>query len=180
MQHNQDFLQLKARIHQYCLQNIDDKLKLVRQDLSDLKEAQQQEIKSSMGDKYETGPAMLHQQRQRLLQQQAQLIAHQKALIQLNPQTQSLLVQPGALLSTDQGLIYIAIGLGSINYGGDQIWVISLHSPLGQHFDQLKAGDKAIFKGKEYLYQAGDLTQSAAAAYQALNFASCVSIPILR
>jgi transcription elongation GreA/GreB family factor len=141
---------LKVKVHQNCEQVLADKLKLISDDLESLQQAQQNETKSSMGDKYETGPAMLNQQRQRLLQQQQQLNANMRALGQLNPRATTEMVQLGTLLATDQGLFYLAIGLGAIECEDHQVWVISLQSPLGQALNAHKPDQTINFQGRTY------------------------------
>jgi len=148
-----DLKEVKRDVHKCCLALLKDKLVPIQNDLQLLQEAQKNETKSSMGDKYETGPAMLHQQRERLLQQESQIVAHQSALQQLDPQKECKVVQPGCLLQTDKGKFYFSIGLGAISCGGEQVWVISMQSPLGIQFNQQKVGSKVSFQGRQYLIE---------------------------
>ena len=147
---SQKFQELKSSIHRCCLDLLADKLTRIKQDLEALHTAIQQDQKSSMGDKYETGPALLHQQRQQLLQQERQLASHHQALQQLTPHANQKSVEPGCLISTNHGLFYVSIGLGRVVCKEQEVWAISLQSPLGKSLHQRKAGDEVNFQGRSY------------------------------
>ncbi len=150
MQDLKEFLALKLKVHHCCEQLVTVKLTSVSEDLILLQEDQQKDVKSSMGDKYETGPAMLNQQRQRLLNQQQQINGNLRALQQLNPQSVAKAVDIGSLVSTDKGLFYLSIGLGEVTCEEQSVWVISLQSPLGQQLKGSREQDSVSFQGRTY------------------------------
>ena len=58
--------ELKAVVHERCLDLVESRLTEIRDELKRLQEAANEETKSSAGDKYETGRAMLMLEREKL------------------------------------------------------------------------------------------------------------------
>src|SRR6476646_5372230 len=75
--------------------------------------ASNNDTKSSMGDKYETGREMLQQEINNL-QRQLNETLNQQAILQKITSDPSEKVQNGALVKTDKGLFYIAASIGEI------------------------------------------------------------------
>ena len=61
--------QLKAQIHQACLAQIEERIQNLEQRLKTINESKANETKSSVGDKYETGRAMLQIDEDKVLTQ---------------------------------------------------------------------------------------------------------------
>ena len=91
--------------------------------------ASNNDTKSSMGDKYETGREMLQQEINNL-QRQLNEILNQQAVIQKISCEPMDKVQNGALVKTDKGLFYIAVSAGEIVFGKQKIMTVSAESPL--------------------------------------------------
>jgi transcription elongation GreA/GreB family factor len=54
----------------------------------------------------------------------------------------------GALVSTDQGRYFIAIGLGAVQVDGEVCYAVSLASPIGQALMGKGVGEVVSFLGK--------------------------------
>jgi len=91
--------------------------------------ASNNDTKSSMGDKYETGREMLQQEINNL-QRQLNETLNQQTLLQKITSEPSLKVQNGALVKTDKGLFYISVSLGEIVVGNQKMMTVSAESPL--------------------------------------------------
>lgn len=91
--------------------------------------ASNNDTKSSMGDKYETGREMLQQEINNL-QRQLNETLNQQALLQKITSEPSLKVQNGALVKTDKGLFYISVSLGEVVVDNQKIMTVSAESPL--------------------------------------------------
>lgn len=91
--------------------------------------ASNNDTKSSMGDKYETGREMLQQEINNL-QRQLNETLNQQAVIQKISCEPMDKVQNGALVKTDKGLFYIAVSAGEIVFGKQKIMTVSTESPL--------------------------------------------------
>ncbi|MCA6067557.1 hypothetical protein JI747_010235 [Chryseobacterium sp. RG1] len=91
--------------------------------------ASNNDTKSSMGDKYETGREMLQQEINNLTRQLNETL-NQQALLQKITSEPSLKVQNGALVKTDKGLFYVSVSLGEIILDNQKIMTVSIESPL--------------------------------------------------
>lgn len=101
--------------------------------------ASNNDTKSSMGDKYETGREMLQQEINNLQRQLNEANNQQTALQKINadPCTK---VQNGALVKTDRGLFYISASVGEIIYDNQKIMTVSIESPLAKSMSALNKG----------------------------------------
>ncbi|CAA7391993.1 hypothetical protein [Chryseobacterium fistulae] len=89
------------------------------------------DTKSSMGDKYETGREMLQQEINNLQRQLNEALQQQNLIKKMNP-AHSLKVSNGALVKTNKGIFYISVSMGEIIYNNQKIMTISADSPLAK------------------------------------------------
>jgi transcription elongation GreA/GreB family factor len=101
--------------------------------------ASNNDTKSSMGDKYETGREMLQQEINNL-QRQLNEALHQQAVIQKISSESSEKVQNGALVKTNKGMFYISASVGEIVFENTKIMTISDEAPLAKAMAGLKTG----------------------------------------
>ena len=137
---------MKEQICHTVLQFLNQKIINIRKTILSTQKARNNEIKSSVGDKYETGRVMMQNEleKQALLLQQYQI---QKAnILKIQNMKTSDEIGFGSLVLTNQGNYLIAIGIGRV----EKFSVISILSPLGKAFRGLKSGDMFIFQNKEY------------------------------
>lgn len=120
---------------------IKDKIKNL-QKLIDETRASNNDTKSSMGDKYETGREMLQQEINNL-QLQLNEVLKQQSLLQTMVIKDSDKAEKGALVTTAKGLFFIAVSLGEVLFNDQKVICISPESPLakamagkgkGEHF----------------------------------------------
>ncbi|WP_267405059.1 MULTISPECIES: hypothetical protein [unclassified Chryseobacterium] len=102
--------------------------------------ASNNDTKSSMGDKYETGREMLQQEINNL-QRQLNETLNQQNVVQKMTSEACLKVQNGALVKTDKGLFYISASLGEIIVEGKKIMTVSAESPLVKAMFGKKMGE---------------------------------------
>lgn len=136
----------KARILDEVRIKISEKIKTLEHLIAQTRESNN-ETKSSMGDKYETGREMLQQEINTL---QIQLNANRKAeqslkFLNINPH---LAAGSGSLVETEAGFFYISVSLGEIKYINTKIYVISLDSPLAKAMHGKKKGEGFALNGK--------------------------------
>lgn len=131
----------KKELHKVCFQKLNDKIQFIESALLDLKSANQNDSKSSAGDKHETAGAMLHLEQEKLSRQLGELLAQKKQFQQLQPEFQSVQVLHGSLIECKEGWIYISIALGNIVYLSTNVSVISTDSPLAKALFGAKKGD---------------------------------------
>ncbi|NML56124.1 hypothetical protein [Chryseobacterium cheonjiense] len=101
--------------------------------------ASNNDTKSSMGDKYETGREMLQQEINNLQRQLNEALSQQSLLRKVNTES-SVKVQNGALIETDKGLFYIAASIGEIIYDNRKVMTVSTESPLAKAMTGLITG----------------------------------------
>lgn len=99
-----------------------------------LQESNQQEGKSSAGDKHETIAAMVHLEMEQWGKQREEYDRQMQELLRCAPglSETSRQVAPGSLVKTTRGWYYITTGFGKLEMDGITIWIISPASPIGQ------------------------------------------------
>ena len=113
---------------------VSDRIASIRDAIQDAESALTDETKSSAGDKYEVSREMLQQDLGRL-ESQLQIARNDWEILERIQHTSqpSSSLGLGSVVHTDDGLCYfIAIGIGKIQAGSDNCYVISLASPLGK------------------------------------------------
>jgi transcription elongation GreA/GreB family factor len=138
----------KQNIHRQCLHIVAAKLELLQLKLRDLTESAANETKSSAGDKYETGLAMLHIEQEQVQQQVSELLAQQAVLNSIDPTVKTERVVLGSLVSIAEDYYYLSVGLGRMVWEGKIVIALSLQSPLGTRLKGLTAGDSLMINGK--------------------------------
>ncbi|WP_185286087.1 GreA/GreB family elongation factor [Chryseobacterium indologenes] len=102
--------------------------------------ASNNDTKSSMGDKYETGREMLQQEINNL-QRQLNEVLNQQAILQKITADPSEKVQNGAIVKTDKGLFYISASMGEIRSENQKFMTVSAESPLVKAMFGKKMGE---------------------------------------
>ncbi len=113
-------------------------------------QASNDDTKSSAGDKYETGRAMMQQEKDR---NTIQLNEASKLMVALNligTKNTSAIVETGSLVITDNGKFYLAISAGTLVVDGVSYFAVSPASPIGMKLKGLKVGDGFELNGKRY------------------------------
>lgn len=146
-------LALKATLYKSCTSYLQKRLDVIEHRLNELNDSLQAETKSSVGDKYETGRAMLHLEKDKQMQQLAVLLGYKKQLHAIDPSVQYTTVEQGALVQTNQGTFYLSISAGKLKIDGEIYFAITLASPIGQLLFQKKVGDEFVFRGRSYVLE---------------------------
>ena len=139
-------LHFKSRLHQLCIHQIQDKIKLIDELFNSNQKALDSSTKSSAGDKHETSRAMIHLDQEKLSSQLIELNKSLRILSQINIVEHSS-VKMGTLFKTDHSIFYISIGLGKVSLNGMDVFVMSPLSPLSQKLFGLNQHDIIEFNG---------------------------------
>ena len=111
--------------------------------------ASNNDTKSSMGDKYETGREMLQQEINNLQVQLNEILKQRDFLKTVLPKPNDK-AEKGAIVKTEKGLFFISVSLGEIKIDNQKIICISPESPLA----------KAMFgKKKSEIFSINNITQ---------------------
>lgn len=132
---------LKAQLVNQCKAILQQKITMLDKQLADFKKAANNETKSSVGDKYETGRAMMHNEMDKLKQQQAQALTAKAAFMQIQFDNNFDTIDLGSLIKTDKGTFLLAVALGKVVVQNQHYFVLSLASPIGQKLKGKKQGD---------------------------------------
>lgn len=107
--------------------------------------ASNNDTKSSMGDKYETGREMLQQEINNLQVQLNEVLKQQDFLKtsfdKLRMTKKFDKAEKGAIVKTEKGLFFISVSLGEINFDNQKIICISPESPLAKAMNGKQKGD---------------------------------------
>lgn len=139
---------MKAQLYQHCKAYVQAKISAARAAMDEAQLAANNETKSSMGDKYETGRAMMQLEKQKHAQQLAEALKLKQVLDQIEPNKPCEQVGSGALAHTDTASYYFSISAGKIKQEEKTIFAISMASPIGQLLKGKKAGEQVNFRGK--------------------------------
>lgn len=140
---------MKQEIHQLCLHNLESNIQQLEKAIADIQSAANQETKSSAGDKYETGRAMMQQEKDKLSARLATNLNQLSHLKQLKPALSKEQVENGSLVQTNEGLFYFAAAIGKLQLGEKKCFVISLDSPLAKALWHKKKGEIIDFQGRK-------------------------------
>ena len=141
---------LKKELHQLCIKYVQSRIDASMQAISATQQAANEETKSSAGDKYETGRAMMQQEADR---NQAQLNEANKLMVALNHipvNTGTEKAEAGSVVITSNGNFYIAISAGTLSVNGKSYFAISTASPIGLKLKGQKVGSEFSLNGKSY------------------------------
>ena len=143
----------KKLLYTNLLQRLDLQIDSTQKALQSTKESRDNETKSSVGDKYETGRAMMQLEQGRLESQLNKTLHLRKILTQINLEKEYLQVEAGAMVETDQGIYFISIGLGKVVLEDQTYFAISTAAPVSGVLLGKKVGDVAVFQGREFMIQ---------------------------
>ena len=136
---------MKKELHQACLAELQTRIDRIRLAVEEIQAAANEETKSSAGDKFETGRAMMQQEKDKMAHQLAINISWKNQLNLLNPAETKEVVAIGSLVITKEGKYYLSIPLGKLKLAGQTYFAISLASPIGKALLNKKAGDEIVF-----------------------------------
>ena len=143
-------MSLKHKLHSACLdfaQQGVDALNTAQKELSDDAGS---EMKSSAGDKHETGRAMLQLEQEKNAEQLLKASALLKIMERIDPALRADKVALGAMVATSRGNFYIAISAGRLNVDGKEYYAISPQAPIAAKLMGAQVNHKILFNGVEY------------------------------
>lgn len=127
----------------------------LRQEISESQEylegllvSRNNDTKSSAGDKYETGRAMMQQEIDRAEDRIQQLRKQRNEIERLQKVEQNRSCQPGAIVQLENELFLLGPAVGKLKLNGVILFSISMASPLGQLLSGKEEGDFVQFRGK--------------------------------
>ena len=143
----EDFSALKKALFEACLAQIDERITRINTSLANIKDSMHNETKSSVGDKYETGRAMLQLEEEKARGQLAQANRSKQEILKAQHVQNLGQVAHGSLVVTDKGIYYYITGIGQLKYEGQAYFCVSIGSPIGKMMKDKEAGEQVTFNG---------------------------------
>lgn len=143
----------KKQLLNSCLRFVEQRMEQIRKGITDLEEALKLETKCSMGDKYETGRAMLHLEFEKLAGQMEQYAKLRKTLSLISPERSFEKVGFGSAVTTNHANYFIAIPAGKIELEGKIFFAVGAAAPIAQMLSGRTAGEEVLFNGQKIKIQ---------------------------
>ncbi|MCQ6960523.1 3-oxoacyl-ACP synthase [Mucilaginibacter aquariorum] len=144
---------IKAKLHALCVAYVQTRMKAAEQAIAEAQQSQNDDTKSSAGDKYETGREMAQQETNRNLAQLNEANKLMVALNQISYNGTSQKAETGSVIFTNNGNFYLAISAGTLLLDGKNFFAVSPASPIGFKLKDKKAGEEFILNDKTYQIQ---------------------------
>ncbi|MFV0591931.1 MAG: hypothetical protein ACK5M7_11150 [Draconibacterium sp.] len=122
----------KNQLIDYLQKQLGTKVAVLKSNTETLTEARNNEEKSTVGDKYETGRAMVQME---LEKSQAQLVQTENmktALSKIDPNKKFTTVEFGSAVKTNQGNYFFSIAYGKVEIENEAVFCLSPVSPIGK------------------------------------------------
>ncbi len=138
----------KPQLYQQICDLLETRIIEFTEAIASIKESRDNESKSSAGDKYETGRAMMQIELDKNETQLNNTLQLKKELAQLNTQQTYDRVAFGSLVITNQENYFISVGMGKLEVNGETYYAISMASPIGQVLKNQQIGNQISFQGR--------------------------------
>ena len=142
-------LEIKQQLLDACTEYVDTRIKKIEVAIKDLEDALKLETKCSMGDKYETGRAMLHLEFEKLSAQHAEYQKLRKTLGMIKTKKLEENVTFGSVVKTKQSNYFIAIPAGEIMVGNEKFYAVGANAPVARALSGKKKAESVTFNGRE-------------------------------
>lgn len=140
-------LNLKQQLITTCENYVEDRINRALAGIKDLDEALKMESKSSAGDKYETGRAMINLEFDKLLIQLEQYKGLKKTLSFAGQNPNLGIIGLGSLVKTSAANYFISIPAGEILVENEKFYAIGINSPIAQALLGKKENENFSFNG---------------------------------
>lgn len=138
----------KQNLQAHCLALLANCINELNQVLQSIEESKHNETKSSAGDKYETGRAMMQMEEDKV-RAQLDLNTHaRQQLTQIKPALVTYKVGLGSLVKTGKRSYYLAVSLGKVQLAGTTYFCISVQAPIARALIGRSVGDQVSFNGQ--------------------------------
>lgn len=146
-----DKTELKQLLINQLQKIVQDKIDSALISIESAKEARDSETKSSVGDKYETGRAMMHFEIEKNNVQLSKARQLENDLSKIDTHKIHDKVEFGSLVFTNKGNYFISIGLGKIEINKQVYFSVSPASPIGKSLAHKRVEDRIVFQSREII-----------------------------
>jgi len=148
---DQQKIVFKKKLQQSCISIIEKRIASSYRSMENAQDAANNEEKSSAGDKYETGRAMGHLEKDMYAKQWVTNKKELAALLTINCDTIYQSATAGSVVKCSEFSFFIAAGLGKILIEEEPFFLLSPYAPIAMLLNNKKAGDIILFNNKEII-----------------------------
>ena len=145
---------VRDRLFQLCYDYVELRRQSAMVAMEQAQDAANMEEKSSAGDKYETGRAMAHLEKEKATMQVLEANKMKVALDRIAQTKPSIEIGLGSVVKTDHGKFYLAIGAGKLIVDSEEYLALSPAAPLGALFIKKRVGDQIVFQNQKFNIEA--------------------------
>lgn len=146
-------IKLKQQLYDRCVAYVTQRIETAQIAIQVAQASANEETKSSAGDKYETGRAMMQLEIEKNTVQLSEALKLKKVMDQIDAVKLTAIVEAGSLVITNLQNYYLAISAGQLMVNDRIYFAISLSSPIGLLLKDRKAGDSFVFNKKEIIIE---------------------------
>lgn len=147
----QEKINFKKSLQIKCIGVVEERITLSYSLIENAQSAANAEEKSSAGDKYETGRAMNHLEKEMYTKQWLANKKEMATILSIGCTQIHSVVKPGSVVKTAEFCFFILAGLGKVSMGGEIIFCLSPFAPFAQILMNKKIGDVVIFNKREIM-----------------------------
>lgn len=140
----------KKITYERVLEKYNDSLRELQDQITQLQLSANEETKSSVGDKYETGRAMIQLEIEKLQVRLGDLKTENSKILSAAPTQPHSAISQGSLVTTSFGIFYIIYNAGIIDLSGSKVNCISCQSPLGKALLGKQANESVIVNTRKF------------------------------
>ena len=141
---------LKKSLIEHCNVHVEERLTTITSSLQSIEASRNGETKSSAGDKFETGRAMMQMEEAKLNAQLGEVMKLRETMAGVKDTASGDRIAMGSLVATNRGIYFLAIGIGKVNLGGRTVFCTSLAAPIGQQLHGKRVGEHFSFNELEF------------------------------
>jgi transcription elongation GreA/GreB family factor len=141
---------LKQKLYNLCENYVADRIATAQNAIEAAQQSANDETKSSAGDKYETGRAMMQQEAEWGRKQLAEAWALKQSFEHVSNDQPESRVFAGSVVYTNKGIFYLSISAGKLSVDGQTVFAISVASPLGGKLLGKSTGSVVNFNEQDF------------------------------
>ena len=139
---------LKQQLYDLCLHYVKQRIDTAQKAIQIAQASANEETKSSAGDKYETGRAMMQLEIEKNTVQLNEAMKLKQVLDRFDATRPTTSVHLGSLVITDYHSYYLAISAGQLVIKNKTYLAIAPTSPIGMQLTGKQAGETFLFNGR--------------------------------
>jgi hypothetical protein len=140
----------KQLLWQHCFDYAQNRISTAQQAMESAQQSANEEGKSSAGDKYETGRAMMQIERDQAAQQLAEALKLKNSLTAISATQPATAASPGSMIVCDAVNFYIAISAGTCIVHEREVICLAPTAPVAKLLLGLKKGDVFTFNSVQH------------------------------